>query len=47
MLIGPVAEVAASVETTVLAPRTIGGVTIEHPVAWSLGRDAPPRGPRS
>jgi predicted dehydrogenase len=31
-LLGPVAEVASSVETTVLSPRTIGGVTIEQPV---------------
>jgi predicted dehydrogenase len=31
-LLGPVAEVAASVETTVVAPRELGGVTIEAPV---------------
>ena len=31
-LLGPVAEVAASVETTVLKPRAIGGVTIADPV---------------
>jgi predicted dehydrogenase len=32
-LLGPVAEVAASVEATVLKPRTLGGVTIEEPVS--------------
>jgi predicted dehydrogenase len=31
-LLGPVAEVAASVETTVLKPRVVGGITVEDPV---------------
>ncbi len=32
-LLGPVAEVAASVENTVLKPRVVGGVTVEDPVS--------------
>jgi predicted dehydrogenase len=32
-LLGPVAEVAASVETTVLKPRVVGGVAVEDPVS--------------
>jgi predicted dehydrogenase len=32
-LLGPVAEVASSVETTVLKPREVGGITVEDPVS--------------